>query len=137
MIRRPPRSTLFPYTTLFRSYWTTSEAPGPMAYDESGVDLLPAFDEYLIGYKDRTSVLTVEDAPRVVPGKNGIFLPTILVGGRVVGTWKRRLKKNSIDITLSPFTHLGGSDERAIEATRLYSDFVGLPLSPTEIKADS
>src|SRR5256885_17144107 len=21
MIRRPPRSTLFPYTTLFRSYW--------------------------------------------------------------------------------------------------------------------
>src|SRR3712207_8730759 len=24
MIRRPPRSTLFPYTTLFRSYRTTS-----------------------------------------------------------------------------------------------------------------
>src|SRR3712207_8017432 len=23
MIRRPPRSTLFPYTTLFRSLWTT------------------------------------------------------------------------------------------------------------------
>src|SRR2546430_4030374 len=26
MIRRPPRSTLFPYTTLFRSGTTTSEA---------------------------------------------------------------------------------------------------------------
>src|SRR2546425_8984433 len=24
MIRRPPRSTLFPYTTLFRSVWTRS-----------------------------------------------------------------------------------------------------------------
>src|SRR5207244_6608939 len=24
MIRRPPRSTLFPYTTLFRSRWTAS-----------------------------------------------------------------------------------------------------------------
>src|SRR2546429_3107719 len=24
MIRRPPRSTLFPYTTLFRSYWFPS-----------------------------------------------------------------------------------------------------------------
>src|SRR3712207_8717635 len=24
MIRRPPRSTLFPYTTLFRSWWTCS-----------------------------------------------------------------------------------------------------------------
>src|SRR5438132_10236062 len=26
MIRRPPRSTLFPYTTLFRSLWTISAA---------------------------------------------------------------------------------------------------------------
>src|SRR3989441_8227130 len=25
MIRRPPRSTLFPYTTLFRSAWSTGE----------------------------------------------------------------------------------------------------------------
>src|SRR5690349_22976314 len=25
MIRRPPRSTLFPYTTLFRSYWLCGE----------------------------------------------------------------------------------------------------------------
>src|SRR2546426_5746958 len=29
MIRRPPRSTLFPYTTLFRSPWAGREPPGP------------------------------------------------------------------------------------------------------------
>src|SRR5256885_3617558 len=30
MIRRPPRSTLFPYTTLFRSaYWNPNTAIGP------------------------------------------------------------------------------------------------------------
>src|SRR5438477_2119917 len=28
MIRRPPRSTLFPYTTLFRSQWTDQESCG-------------------------------------------------------------------------------------------------------------
>src|SRR2546427_8173186 len=27
MIRRPPRSTLFPYTTLFRSFFTVREQP--------------------------------------------------------------------------------------------------------------
>src|SRR6266853_4969072 len=27
MIRRPPRSTLFPYTTLFRSRWSRPRAP--------------------------------------------------------------------------------------------------------------
>src|SRR5256885_10427849 len=40
MIRRPPRSTLFPYTTLFRSRWETPalrarEVPG--GYHVSGV----------------------------------------------------------------------------------------------------
>jgi hypothetical protein len=118
-----------------KTYWTTSDVPGHVAYDRSGVDLLPAFDEYLIGYKDRAAALTVEDAHKVVPGKNGIFLPTIVVSGRVVGTWKRKLKKNSIDITLSPFTHLGDSDERVIEAAKLYSDFVGLPLLSARIEA--
>src|ERR1043166_3715628 len=29
MIRRPPRSTLFPYTTLFRSTFWTNATPGP------------------------------------------------------------------------------------------------------------
>src|SRR3712207_7584672 len=28
MIRRPPRSTLFPYTTLFRSRWVRKPVPG-------------------------------------------------------------------------------------------------------------
>src|SRR2546422_6947447 len=30
MIRRPPRSTLFPYTTLFRSPAWTTRPPGPV-----------------------------------------------------------------------------------------------------------
>jgi hypothetical protein len=112
-----------------KEYWMTSDTPGQIAYDKSSVHLLPAFDEYLLGYKDRTAVLAVEDAPRVVPGKNGVFLPTIVVGGRVVGTWKRKHKKNSIDITLAPFTHLADSEERATEAARSFGAFVGLPLS--------
>src|SRR5438552_14722403 len=38
MIRRPPRSTLFPYTTLFRS--NDRQAPGGFGreFDEPGVD---------------------------------------------------------------------------------------------------
>src|SRR5258706_9936909 len=42
MIRRPPRSTLFPYTTLFRSLselWQPllSTASGPMLYDQFSI----------------------------------------------------------------------------------------------------
>src|SRR3712207_6856650 len=46
MIRRPPRSTLFPYTTLFRSGWArvqlTADAEerlgGPAWFDRTGAD---------------------------------------------------------------------------------------------------
>src|SRR3712207_9518496 len=34
MIRRPPRSTLFPYTTLFRSHGRVDLLPGPLRLRE-------------------------------------------------------------------------------------------------------
>src|SRR2546430_12362121 len=42
MIRRPPRSTLFPYTTLFRSRHRCPDRPGPLlegSHDHEGVPL--------------------------------------------------------------------------------------------------
>src|SRR5256885_12332672 len=33
MIRRPPRSTLFPYTTLFRSNWALARFDGTALYE--------------------------------------------------------------------------------------------------------
>src|SRR5439155_6202246 len=37
MIRRPPRSTLFPYTTLFRSPWESENGPPPLDHTRAGV----------------------------------------------------------------------------------------------------
>src|SRR2546429_5052810 len=44
MIRRPPRSTLFPYTTLFRSERATNRAPAPSAnpHAETGYSIDPS-----------------------------------------------------------------------------------------------
>jgi hypothetical protein len=120
-----------------KEYWTATDAPRRTAHDEPGVELLPGFDEYLLGYKDRNAVLSAEHAPRIVPGRNGVFRPIIVVDGRVVGTWKRSLKKDSVHVTLRPFTSLGDLEERAIEAAERYSVFVGLPLLSTEIEADA
>src|SRR5437762_3651145 len=51
MLRRPPRSTLFPYTTLFRSQRTSmaAGAAGRVAEEEQGAALL------LGGQRDRKS----------------------------------------------------------------------------------
>ena len=50
--------------------------------------LLPGFDEFLLGYADRDAVLAPEHAERIVPGRNGVFRPTVVVDGRVVATWR-------------------------------------------------
>src|SRR5690349_23162463 len=46
MIRRPPRSTLFPYTTLFRSYTTTVGVETAM----NGIPVISCGDTH---YRDR------------------------------------------------------------------------------------
>src|SRR5260370_26457368 len=42
MIRRPPRSTLFPYTTLFRSAGPARHVPGPCPFLAAASDGFPS-----------------------------------------------------------------------------------------------
>src|SRR3712207_8484376 len=44
MIRRPPRSTLFPYTTLFRSVWDYDGVNENILFEQGGRRLLAHFD---------------------------------------------------------------------------------------------
>lgn len=69
-----------------------------------GVLLAPGFDEILLGYADRTATLPAEHAARVVPGGNGVFRPTVLSGGRVVGTWRWVGTGRSRRVEATPFT---------------------------------
>ena len=85
--------------------------------------LLPAYDEFLVAYKDRTAVL---DAAYSGKRTNAIFGPTIVVNGRVVGTWKATLGKNSVVVALNPFATLSNTARRAVlEAARRYGTFLG------------
>nr|WP_204262090.1 winged helix DNA-binding domain-containing protein [Blastococcus saxobsidens] len=52
------------------------------------VRLLPGFDEYVLGYADRGAVLDPRFAELIVPGRNGVFRPTVVSDGRIVGTWR-------------------------------------------------
>jgi hypothetical protein len=52
----------------------------------------------------------------------------IIVNGRVAGTWKRTLKKKTIEISLKPFRNLDDDELEAVksEVTR-YGKFFGTP----------
>ncbi|HEX3128220.1 MAG TPA: winged helix DNA-binding domain-containing protein [Thermoanaerobaculia bacterium] len=90
------------------------------------VHLLPAYDEYTVAYSDRSAVLDPVHAKRAATG-NGIFYPILVVDGRVVGTWKRTLKRGEVVITPSPFEPLSKSQARALApVARRYGAFLGL-----------
>ena len=71
-----------------------------------GIWLLPAFDEYLIGYADRGPQLGGEPLERIVPGLNGMFLSAVIVDGLVAGTWTRRSVKAEVEVSLHLFVEV-------------------------------
>jgi hypothetical protein len=74
------------------------------AAEADTVILLPGFDELLLGYGDRRAVLDPAYAERIVPGGNGMFRPTVIVAGQVVGTWCHAGSKTRRSIEATPFT---------------------------------
>jgi hypothetical protein len=97
------------------------------------VQLLPGFDEYLLGYKDRQAVLEAEHAAKVVPGGNGIFKPMVVVDGQIVGTWKRTLRKGAVDVAVSFFGAAQASPEAVAAAAGQYCAFLGGPLGEVTV----
>jgi hypothetical protein len=104
-------------------------APGLSAGRHSGVQLLPGFDEHLLGYQERSLVLPPDRAERVVPGRNGMFLSTLVVDGCVAGTWRRQVNGDSLTVTFEPFEALTAAQLRSARtAAAEYARHRGLTL---------
>jgi len=89
--------------------------------------LLPPFDEYLVGYADRSAVLDPKHILSTNAG-GGMLSAVIVIDGKVAGTWKRTLKKNSVEITPSWFTPPTEEETRSFSvAAQRYATFIGLP----------
>jgi hypothetical protein len=76
---------------------------------------LQGFDEFLLGYKDRSAVLDKKHAEKVCPGGNGVFASTMVINGRVAGMWKRIIRNSSIEIITNPFTPLKKAEQLAFD----------------------
>jgi DNA glycosylase AlkZ-like len=102
---------------------------GPAAGGDDAVLLLPGFDEYLLGFKDRSLMFDAEHTQAIIPGGNGVFQATIVRGGRVIGTWRRTLTRGRVVVDLRPLVRLGAADRSRVEdALKPYAHFVGRPV---------
>ena len=107
-------------------YWdrgTPGNGSGPIQ-----AHLLPTFDEYLVGYRDRRSILDLPDEGGQV-FKNGLISPTIIIEGRIAGTWKRTVDKRRGAVVVTPFIRFTPARREAIAiAIRRYEEFLGMPV---------
>jgi hypothetical protein len=121
-----------------KTYWL---APAPVSAPNSSaraaaaptasaeVNLLPGFDEYMLGYQDRSAILAPEYAPKIHPNASGVLHATLVVDGQIQGVWHRTLKKKSVKVTLQPFAPLdNATQEQAAAAAQRYADFLELAL---------
>jgi hypothetical protein len=79
------------------------------------VRLLPRYDTYLLGYRNRDFVVGSAYAKRINAG-GGIIHPTIVADGQVVGIWKTKKGKNGLEVLIEPFEPLAPEIEAGIEA---------------------
>ena len=79
------------------------------------VRLLPAFDTYLLGYRNRDLILDAKHARRIYPG-GGIIHPALMVEGRVSGAWKVKRHKHHIEVIVESFEDLTADVQQELEA---------------------
>ncbi len=109
-----------------QTYWF-ADMPTPETLAAPTVYLLPPYDEYTVAYKDRRAFLDPMNFERA---KNGIFSPVIVVNGRIVGLWKRTIKKAITVVEAELFAPLGDSTAHALAAAvERYGQFLGTDVS--------
>ncbi len=72
---------------------------------EQRVQLLPAFDPYILGHASRSHLVPSTFAPRV-SRTAGWISAVLLVDGRVAGTWTHTLAGTTLRVTVDPFSRL-------------------------------
>ncbi len=95
--------------------------------------LLPIYDEYIMGYKNRSAIL--DFSSKTKPAPKFLFDHTIIGDGQITGTWRRTIYNKSIDLEFNLFKPLSKAQYKKLEfAVDQFSMFMNLPVTKIEIK---
>jgi winged helix DNA-binding protein len=110
-------------------FWSAADAPrvnvqGPVAH------LLPNFDEYTVGYRDRAGALHPDHSFDPTLFSFGSILSNIVtVDGRVRGAWRRLATQNPVKVEIKTMRRLDRAESQAVdEAARRMGRFLGRPV---------
>lgn len=116
--------------------WVTTELAEHLAagIEPHPVVVAPGFDEFMLGYKDRTLQVPEGAFDRIVPGGNGMFRATVVAGGVAVATWKRTMRANKVVVDVEAIAKITPPQRKQMRAAfERYAGFLdtGLELRET------
>lgn len=98
-----------------KTYWFSASMQRAKN-DSKAAYLLPNYDEYVVGYTDRSAIFDPIHAEKLDDRHNPLFQHTIVINGHIAGTWKRTLKKDAVEVELNPFVPLTKEERKAVAA---------------------
>lgn len=115
-----------------QTYWgVQSKSPGNFKLPK--INIIPGFDDYLLSYRDRSASITPKQVKMLKPANGGMFSPTILVNGQVIGIWKRYLRKDHVSVEIKLFRKLNKNENNILNSElRRYGEF----LNTTAVRTD-
>lgn len=84
-----------------RTFYMKNDLVIPAAGETSAL-LLPQFDEMVVSYKDRSEMIDEKHYGKVMT-KNGLFSPTIMLNGEIIGSWRKVMNKKKPEVELNFF----------------------------------
>jgi hypothetical protein len=114
------------FTAGGRTYWHVpsrgSRRAGRIAH------LLPNFDEYVVGFRDRSAVAERLLAARPRHRVDGLIGHVVVVDGQIVGGWRRTLGE-TLDVRLRLLVPLTARERDLVRrAAQRFGRFLGLPV---------
>jgi hypothetical protein len=111
-----------------QTYWFSETIPPdrkelPTAY------LLPNYDEYFIGFKDRSAIGKVIEKTAIQKNDAALLANIVILNGQVIGGWKRILEKGKVRVETSLLIQPSAIEQQAVtEAAEQFGKFLGLPV---------
>jgi hypothetical protein len=111
-----------------RDYWQTPDAP--IASRTATVHLLPNYDEFFIGYKDRSAIGRRLGSHALVVGSDFFVAHVVVVDGQLIGGWRRRLDSTGVGVTMDLLSRLTAAEQKRLDtALKRLAAFLQQPVT--------
>lgn len=110
--------------------WWFGEETRPLRWRTPPAHLLPNYDEFFIGFRDRSAMLRRVGEQGLPNPSQAVFANVVAIDGQLVGGWKRDIGARAACVQLALATPLTAPERGAVDvAMQRYARFLGMPVS--------